>query len=167
MSMIGYFRMSWDLEVQGLLAQPDKIESLIYPESDEQPEGLWEMDVDKAWHAIHFLLCGDVTEGEHPLNFVISGGTPVGDIDVGYGPARVYTSVEVAEIAEALAPITSEQLRVKFDAKAFVANDIYPGIWDEPIEECLDGYVLSYFEDLKAFVLKADEDKRSLIVHMG
>lgn len=94
MSMIGNFRMSSDSEIQGLLAEPETIESILYPESDEQSDGVNEMDVDKAWHGIHFLLCGNTWEGEHPLNFVVCGGQYVGDVDVGYGPARVYMSAE-------------------------------------------------------------------------
>lgn len=167
MSMIGNFRMSSDSEVQGLLADPDTIEALLYPDSDEQPEGVAEMDVDKAWHGIHFLLTGHTWEGKHPLNFILSGGTVVGDVDVGYGPARVYTSAEVAEIAQAIEPITSDHLRAKFDSKAFFDNEIYPEIWDEPVEECLNSYVLSYYEDLKAFLLKAQSEGKALIVYLN
>jgi hypothetical protein len=122
MSMIGNFRMSSDAEIQSLLAEPETIQSLLYPESGEPAQGVCEMDVDKAWQAIHFLLCGHPWEGEHPLNFVVSGGTPVGDVDVGYGPARVFTSAEVVEIAEALQPITKDHLRAKFDSKVFFKN---------------------------------------------
>ena len=167
MSMIGNFRMSSDSEIQGLLAQPEQIEPLLYPETDAQPEGVSEMDVDKAWHGIHFLLCGDAWGGEHPLNFVVSGGTPVGDVDVGYGPARAYTSTEVAEIAQALEPITPDHLRAKYDSKALLDNQIYPEIWDEPVEECFDSYVLSYFQDLQAFILKARDQAKGLIVYVN
>lgn len=167
MSMIGNFRMSSDSEIQGLLAEPETIEELLYPESEELIEGVSEIDIDKAWHGIHFLLCDTPWGGNHPLNFVLSGGAAVGDVDVGYGPARVYTSSEVSEIASALEPITKEKLRKKFDSKVFVENEIYPEIWDEPIEECLDTYILSYFEDLKSFVLKARDKSKGLIVYLN
>jgi|MudIll2142460700_1097286.scaffolds.fasta_scaffold34605_3 hypothetical protein len=124
-------------------------------------------EVDKAWHGIHFLLCSSAWEGRHPLNFIVAGGTPIGDVDVGYGPARAYTSTEVAEIAQALQSITGDQLRAKFDSKVFFDNKIYPEIWNEPVEECLDSYLLSYFEDLKAFVLKARDDGRGLVVYLN
>ena len=167
MSMIGNFRMASDPDIANLLAEPETIVELLYPESEETMKGVEELDLDKAWHGIHYLLCDSPWEGMHPLNFVVSGGAPVGDVDVGYGPARVYTSSEVAEIAKALEPISKESLRKKFDPKDFFENEIYPEIWDEPIEECLDTYVLSYFEDLKAFVIKAQDESKGLIVYLN
>jgi hypothetical protein len=167
MSMIGNFRMSSDSEIRSLLAAPETIEALLYPESGGQAKGAREMDVDKAWQAIHFLLCGDPWGGKPPLNFIVSGGQPVGDVDVGYGPARVFMSAEVREIARALEPITADQLRAKYDSKTFFANQIYPEIWNEPIEECFDSYVLSYFNDLKTFVLQAREENKALIVYVN
>jgi len=86
---------------------------------------------------------------------------------LGYGPARVFTSAEVLQIARALEPITSEQLRSKFDSETFFDNEIYPEIWDEPVEDCLDLYVLSYFDELKAFVLKAGEEGKGLIIYLN
>ena len=57
-------------------------------------EGI-ETDLDKAWHGIHYLLTGTAWAGAEPLNFIVCGGTEVGDIDVGYGPARVFSSNDV------------------------------------------------------------------------
>src|SRR5688500_6275073 len=37
-------------------------------------------DLDKAWHGIHYLLTGTAWEGAEPLNFLVAGGRPVGDI---------------------------------------------------------------------------------------
>ncbi len=167
MSIIGNFRMSTDSEIEGLLSHPELILQLLYPEKEVETNYDGKLDVDKTWHAIHFLLCGHPLQGELPLNFIMAGGSPVGDIDVGYGPSRAFTSAEVVPIAQALESITSDQLRSKFDSKAFFDNNIYPEIWDEPIEECLDSYVLSYFDDLKAFVLKAREDGKGLIVYFN
>src|SRR5687767_14577361 len=46
-------------------------------------------DLDKAWHGIHYLLTGTAAEGGKPLDFLVSGGREVGNVDIGYGPARV------------------------------------------------------------------------------
>jgi len=59
-------------------------------------------------HGIHFLLTGTAWEGDFPLAFIVRGGREVGD--VGYGPARIFTSDEVQAIANALRPITREVL---------------------------------------------------------
>jgi hypothetical protein len=64
-------------------------------------------DLDKAWHGLHYMLTKSAWEGEEPLNFLLKGGVEVGDIEVGYGPARVFTSEEVHQINAALKPIAS------------------------------------------------------------
>lgn len=156
--LLSFFRRSNQDTAMRSTAPNDK----WVPEADRPS-----LDVDKAWHGIHFLLCGNAWEGMYPLNFIVAGGTPVGDVDVGYGPARAFTSAQVAEIAQALESITADQLRAKFDSKIFFDNDIYPNIWNEPIEECLDSYVLSYFEGLKTFIFKVRDDNRGLIVYLN
>src|SRR5919108_645463 len=42
-----------------------------------------DVDLDKAWHAIHYMLTQSAWDGNEPLNFLVGGGAPVGDIDVG------------------------------------------------------------------------------------
>ena len=109
--MIGNFRMSTDDEIRSLLANPDQIAAVLYPEDESGTDATAEFDVDKAWHAIHFLLCGQPWESKPPLNFIVSGGTPVGDVDVGYGPARVFSSSELSEIVGALESISAAELK--------------------------------------------------------
>jgi len=165
MSMIGNFLMVSDDQIASLLAEPETIEELLYPEDEELPINK-AMDVDKAWDGIHFLLCGEKDGGDPPLNFVAAGGSPIGDVDVGYGPARAFTSQQVRAIAEALAPIDKAALDARFDAKQFAEIGIYPQIWNEPKDVCL-GYLLEYFEDLKGFLLRARDAGQGLIVYIN
>lgn len=39
-------------------------------------------------------------------------------------------------------------------------------IWDDPEDEALE-YLLTYFELLKSFVLKAQEDRKALLVYIN
>jgi hypothetical protein len=189
MSMIVCFRTATDNEIEAVLERPQRIlkvfglpEDLYKPgflsrlfgrsRDASQPDD-WEpdpdneeFDTDKAWHGIHFLLTGKPWEGQPPLNFMVAGGREIGKIDVGYGPARCFTSQEVASVYEALEPITTDALKLKCDREAFRKNDIYPNIWDEPDDECF-GYVLSYFEDLKAFMNRTRDSGKGLIVYLG
>jgi hypothetical protein len=166
MSMIGNVRLSTDAEIQSLLDDPESITEYLYPEDETQmdPEDL--LDIDKSWHAIHMLLCGDPWEGEAPLAFIVAGGRPVGDVDLGYGPARVFGSTEVADIAEALAAVSTADLKARFSAAAFMEEQIYPQIWNEPESECLDGYILPQFERLKAFLTQGARTGRALVVYL-
>lgn len=167
MSMIGNFHLAADEVIAGLLERPESIIALIYPEEEGDEDLEAALDVDKAWHGIHFLLCGEAWGGGFPLGFIMGAGTPVGEVDVGYGPARVFTSGQVADIAAALEPITAHQLRQRYDARAFKAADIYPEIWDEPLEICLDEYVLHYYDVLKEFLLQARAQGSGLIVFVN
>jgi hypothetical protein len=161
MSMIGMFRVTDNEEIAAFLADPDRVEEVLLSDEPVAPG----LDIDKSWHAIHFLLTGDPWEGTPPLGFIVSGGTPVGD-DTGYGPPRAFSSRELAEIASALEPITTATLKDRYDAEAFAQSQIYPDIWDEPEQECLDDYVLHYFEELKRFIQQACADGKGLIVYL-
>ncbi len=189
MSMIGNFRTTSDADIDALLARPKRIELMLYGEyvadktksgifsflkkKKEEPTDNWkpeepgaEFDVDKAWHGIHFLLTGSAWEGSGPEAFIVAGGTEIGDIDVGYGPAREFRSKDVHAIAERLKTIDKGSLEKRFDKKTFIEEEIYPEIWDEEPEDCF-GYLLEYFEMLKQFIIKAAEDNKALIVYLN
>ena len=124
-----------------------------------------ETDLDKAWHGIHFLLTGSAWEGDPPLNFLVAGGTEVGDIDVGYGPARVFRSSEVAEIHKALDGLQEHDLRNRYKPDVMIENDIYPSIWDrDPDEDGALDYLLEYFFELKSFISAAASKRLGIVV---
>ena len=96
-------------------------------------------DLDKAWHAIHFLLTGSDWEGEFPLAFLLAGGVPLKDLDVGYGPPRILSPGQVAEVDDTIGAISADELCGRFDANAMAEADIYPEIWAcDDRQECLD-----------------------------
>lgn len=115
-----------------------------------------DVGLDKAWHAIHYLLTGTAWDGDPPLDLLVTGGTPVGDVDVGYGPARALTAAEVAEAHRALDGLSDEELRGRFDPAAMTDADIYPSIWDRaPEEDDVLGYVMGHLAELRAFLARA------------
>src|SRR5690348_12146296 len=98
MSMIGNFLLVSDDELQRVLAAPASVHDLVDAAYEGRGRDL--VDVDKAWHCLHFLLTGTAWGGEPPLNFVAIGGTEIGEEDVGYGPARGFASQELRVIAD-------------------------------------------------------------------
>lgn len=166
MSMIMMFRRLSDADLSRLREEPELVADYV---GGEEPDGFGpftDLDVDKAWHAIHFLLTGTAWEGEPPLNFVVTGGTELGD-DLGYGPARGLTSDEVQGVASALKDIPTESLVQRFDPEALESAEIYPDIWDRPQEEDDSrGYVTGYYDELRAFVLEAAAEGQALLVAM-
>jgi hypothetical protein len=127
-------------------------------------EGL-STDLDKAWHGIHYLLTGTAWEGREPLNFLVSGGREVGDIDVGYGPARVLSAAQTRAAHEALAQVSDDELRRRFDPDEMTRKEIYPEIWDRPPEEDDTlGYLMEYVGVLRGFLAQAVDQGQGLVV---
>jgi len=133
-----------------LLGDPDKVEALLYPDDDSEPPN--SMDLDKAWHGLHYLLTGDAEGGEPPLSLAILDGTEIGP-ELDYGPARYLTADEVRAVAQALAAFTPETLAQRFDPQDMQEKDIYPAIWDRGDEEL--EYLQMFFPTLQQFYADA------------
>jgi hypothetical protein len=110
-----------------------------------------EGDLDKSWHAIHYCLNKTNEAAEPPMDFIMDGGRTAGDIDVGFGPARLVDSGAVKEIDRRISGVTPEQLRERYDPAEMDRLEIYPGIWQRDGDEGFE-YVAEYFESLKRFV---------------
>ncbi|MFO0814932.1 MAG: YfbM family protein [Gemmatales bacterium] len=131
-------------------------------------EGLSSSSLEKAWHGLHFLFTGTAWEGEKPANFLVAGGTEVGAVDVGYGPARAYTSGEVASIAAFLETIDEMKLRSRFNGDRMMELEIYPTIWDRSQEEDdTQGYLLEYFAELVSFVNATCTRRYGMVTYLG
>ena len=169
MSMIGNLRRLGDGDLNRLIADPDLISDYLYEDDVLEGFGAFaEMDVDKAWHGIHFLLTGTAWDGEPPLDFWVQGGTEIGDVDIGYGPARGLRSHEVRALAEALRPLSEAQLRERFVPEQMIQEEIYPSIWDRaPEEDDTLGYLMGYYEDMCAFISGAADRGEALIVYIN
>jgi hypothetical protein len=145
-----------------LLAEPERIEDFI---SEERTS----TDLDKAWHGIHWLLTGSADAGDEPHCYLLAGGEQVGDVDVGYGPARALTSQQVAAWDDALTKISREELGRRFEPKAMLDADIYPQIWARTIkgeEDTLD-YLLQAYAGLRDFVAAARRERSGLLVYLS
>ncbi|ANM30387.1 hypothetical protein ABI59_13605 [Acidobacteria bacterium Mor1] len=127
-------------------------------------EGL-EWDLDKAWHGIHYLLTGTDWGGTGAAAFIINGGQQVGDIDVGYGPARVFTAAEVRGIRDALHAVDDQTLRDRFNPTEMMALEIYPTIWDrDPTDDDTLGWLLETIQPLRGHLDETVQNGLGLVV---
>lgn len=163
MGMIVTFRRLSDADFSRLRDEPELVADYLGAAELDGFGPFAELDVDKAWHAIHFLLTGTAWQGDPPLNFVVTGGTELGE-DLGYGPARSLTSGEVRSLAAALKAISPDSLLQRYDPAALTAAEIYPQIWDRPEEEDPRGYVSEYYDQLRSFVLDAAVEGEALLI---
>lgn len=164
MSMIGNYLCLPEEQLDAVLQAPSTILELLDSEADEAeyPDGP-HLDIDKAWHAIHFLLTGDPWSGEPPLQNVVMGGAELGDEDVGYGPARYLTPEEVQAAASAIASISGEALWSRFDEQAFAAAEIYPQGWSQVDKD----YLVEHYETLREFFSFAAAEGDAMIVYLS
>jgi hypothetical protein len=158
MSMIAVFKQITPEQLNELIANPDLVEELIFNEEEDDDS----IDIDKAWHGIHFLLNNDPWDGEEPLKFTILGKYEIGE-DVGYGPAHYLTSEDVKTITKALSNISAEALKSKFDADKMIKADIYPSVWEE--EDVVE-YLIEYYKVLVDYYNDAAEKGNAMLMSL-
>lgn len=101
------------------------------------------LSLDKAWHGVHYLLCGESEPGPTLLSQAVLGGSALGDDDEGfsgYGPARYFTAEQVAQLAAQLsAPELEAEAAGRFDAGRMEELGIYPGWKASEADWVMDG----------------------------
>ncbi|WP_338751074.1 YfbM family protein [Bacillus sp. FJAT-52991] len=164
MGMIAsYYRISNEF-IEHLTTHPNEVETFLYEVEEVSKK---EVDIDKAWHGIYFLLTGeaqlgaavDSTEGD-----AILGGKPIGR-DLGMGPCRYLPSDEVKEIYDTLKNISVNDLSEQFDVEALNEADIYP-MYGEWTEEDKD-YIVDNYQELVRYFEEAahNEEGMLLLIH--
>jgi hypothetical protein len=120
------------------------------------------IDVEKAWHGLHFLLTGTSEEGTPPASYLLNGGEDVDD----EGLTRAIRPEHVKHFAEFLDELNPEILAKRFDPGRMMELEIYPEIWDrDPSEDDTLQWLLSYFVDLKVFVKRVAKAGDGLVIH--
>jgi hypothetical protein len=159
--MISVWRMADDEQIEDLLRDPAQIEALL---DEEGPE----LDLDRAWHGLHYLLAGTARETAGPRGYIL-GGRRLGEVNVGYGPARVLSAAEAAIFDDLLQCLPAADFRERFDAGALIRADIYPNLWERDLtgEEDLRAYLCEHFAQLKQFVAAARRDGMGLITYLA
>lgn len=160
MSMIGHYLAIPQDELDTLQDEPERITFLIDERYADEV-----VDLDKAWHGIHFILSDEEFQEEPLLANAIFGVDEIGEEDVGYGPARGTPAAAVRQIAVSLSQVSEEAFREKFDPVALESADVYPQMWEEG-DEALE-YLVTYFLVLKDFYARAAEENKAVITYLG
>jgi hypothetical protein len=111
------------------------------------------LSMEKAWHGVHYLLCGQAEPGAAILSLAILGGTEVGEDFSGYGPARYFASDSVKEIAAQLSRSNLEtEMSARFDPVRMSSLGIYPNGW----EPAALNWLMEEFRHLRDFYKEAN-----------
>jgi hypothetical protein len=149
--------------LQAVLDDPATVAKLLYGDLDdddaEMPEP--DLDLDKSWHGLHFLLTGTAWDIGTGGGAAILGGDPVGE-DGGYGVPQLVRPDEVRAIADALEVLDIETLRARYDPQALAAADIYPDIWDE--SDVFESYLAPNFLELRRFYRTAAAHDQAVLL---
>jgi hypothetical protein len=122
-------------------------------------------DLDKSWQGIHYCLNKTAYEAEPPMDFITIGGETAGEVEVGYGPARLINSKTVKEIDGCLSEITTELLRNNYNPSVMEKLDIYPNIWERDGEEGFE-YIAEYFKSLRSFISNCSKHNLGMAVYL-
>ena len=123
------------------------------------------LDIDKAWHGLHFLFTGTADNGEEPACFMVKGGEDCDD----EGVRRALRPDQVRQFADFLTSVTKADLEQRFDPKRMTALEVYPRrIWsrvapkDDPRQWLLDSV-----EELRVFVTRAADAGDGLVIDIS
>ena len=145
--MIGNFLALPQEKIDELVRDPEIVPAFLKAAIEDQDElGGDFLDVDKSWHAIHFLLTGSVKEGEPPLSWVVFAPTEIG-ADLGHGRARLLMPDQVLEVSKALTPIVADKLKKKCDWTVMNDSQIYPQGWRSGDQD----YIAENYTQLRKF----------------
>jgi hypothetical protein len=167
MSVRGCYRRVSVAELDRLLDDSSNIFAFLYPDDPADfPEDRC-LDIDKTYAAIQFLLTGDVigNQGKPPLSYAVLGGTWLGDVDVGCGPARYLLPEQVRAVAAALEAIPVAEFQKRFDMATMAQAGVYPDVWKDEKEEL--EYLLPAYASLQEFMREAAQAGDAMLLWIG
>lgn len=143
---------------------------------------VWEigrLDIDRHWHAMHYLLTEDSSSWEEcNLPFIVTkeenknytlingvmGGQPIqetiGNMD--FAPVKYLTQNETQEISEALLQISEKEFEFRYVEACKLNPNIYKALWDEDYED-----YWYWFRCIAKYYEIAAEKGRAMLLYLG
>jgi hypothetical protein len=116
------------------------------------------LDIDKAWHALHFLLSATGEPVPGPEGFLQNGERIQ---DTGEAEVYLHTLSEVAALDQLLDHVTPRVLLERYDPARMKALRIYPeSDWDQRDFD----HLLWHYNGLRSFVKRHAEAGHELLV---
>ncbi|QTH40655.1 YfbM family protein [Cohnella sp. LGH] len=161
MAIRGYYFALEDKLVQQIAAGDIALKSL---KIDNYPG----LSIDRTWEAIHYLLCGDIADGEPPLGYVVPLSSDK-SVDFGSFGAFPLRADQVAAAHQAIAELDEAQLRLRYDFKTMVKEEVYPledGMVSDEDEEPFFAFMLQYFNEIRRFYSQTAAEGKGLVFYI-
>ena len=111
-------------------------------------------DLDKAWHAIHYLVTGD-----SELRFLLTGH----DIAEFGGHLEAHSPTDIVALRARLSAKTDDEILSAFDAPLFNELGIYSGPWDASARD----YIAEWLQRFRVVVERAADNECGLAVMLA
>lgn len=106
------------------------------------------IDIDKAWHAIHYLFTNSAWGGPIPAKWIIYGDIPIPELNGGYGPDCYLEPAQVSKVNNLLKDVSEDEFRKRYNPRKLDSTDIYPNIWYRDTDSELE-YLLYHYKNLR------------------
>lgn len=118
------------------------------------------LDLDKFWHQVHYMVCGDVNPVGSGAGLAVMGGEPVDPDDE--ASLLYLTPAQVSAIAADLAHLPDKVVRERAAAEMPEEIDRTSGWSDQERAEILWGL----FEKLRAFYAKTSQLGQAVVIEI-
>lgn len=149
MGMIGQYLLVTDEELSKL--KNNELD-IYFKESD--------LDIDKSWQLLHFILCGEIGGGEPPLGHVV----PLNDSIIDNDSLGTFylTASEVEEAYSAIQDLSADNFNKMYNFHDLMDEQLYPLVENDDSYEIFE-YTYSYFLEIKDLYKQAVANKQSVI----
>lgn len=129
--------------------------------SDEFPQ----LNIDKAWQGIFFVLCNDMYDGEPPFSYVVPFSGEIIETDM-IG-AFYLNSDQVKEAYTSIMNMSEEDFKAKFNFDALLAEDeMYPSFSKEEGADLVFEYLYVNFKDIQEYYKQVVSKKMGVIFYI-
>ncbi|SFE18279.1 protein of unknown function [Paenibacillus algorifonticola] len=151
-----------------LAVHKEQIEQLAQGEllmEDMALDAFESLDIDKAWQAIHYVLCEDIHNGAPPMGYVVPMLDDQG-LEFSEFGSFYLNHEQVIEASIAISAISEAAFRERYSLADLVENAVYPVVSDEDEQEFFD-YLYANFVEIGRFYSKAATEGNGIIFYVS
>ncbi len=160
MGMVWVATFATDEDIALIRRQPDNAYDFV--NSEAAYKSGQQIDLDKQWHGVHFLLTGSASATSDQLSIIIGNFEEIGP-DNGYGPAWIIPAASLASCHRELVKLGDEEIAARFDPQAMKQEDVYLADLFVDEDEEARGFLMQDVSRLRAFIGKAAEQSLNAI----